>query len=250
MGSGRSDFRPCADGHFGDVMKVYRDWKICGDTEWLRSLWPSIVSAIAFAWHPDNDDRWDPDKTGVLWGRQHHTLDMELFGPNAWLTGFYLGALKAAAEMADHLDEPELAAEYRDLFEKGKSWADAHLFNGEYYHQLIDLNDRTGCPVSVRHDNAISERRLTPTGTTSTRRSSTRSLKDVRSIRCWRNGTPTSTGLARSSIRSRSRPRWHPSSSTTSKRPCATTTIPAASIASMMKRVWSSRPGPTTNTSP
>ena len=82
-------------------MKVYREWKICGDTEWLRACGPN-VSAIAFAWHPDNEDRWDPDKTGVLWGRQHHTLDMELFGPNAWLTGFYLGALKAAAEMAEH----------------------------------------------------------------------------------------------------------------------------------------------------
>ena len=142
IGSGRSDFRPCADGHFGDVMKVYREWKICGDTEWLQSLWPDVVSAIAFAWHPDNEDRWDPDKTGVLWGRQHHTLDMELFGPNAWLTGFYLGALKAAAEMADHLGETETAAEYEALFGKGKAWADEHLFNGQYYHQLVDLNDR------------------------------------------------------------------------------------------------------------
>ena len=39
-------------------------------------------------------------KKGYLDGRQHHTLDMELFGPNAWLQGFYAGALSAAAEMA------------------------------------------------------------------------------------------------------------------------------------------------------
>jgi hypothetical protein len=79
----------------------------------------------------------------VLTGRQHHTLDMELYGPNAWLTGFYLGALKAAAEMAEHLSEVETAATYRALFEKGKAWTDRHLFNGEYYHQLIDLSDRS-----------------------------------------------------------------------------------------------------------
>ena len=30
---------------------------------------------------------------------------MELFGPNSWLTGFYLGALKAAAEMAAALGD-------------------------------------------------------------------------------------------------------------------------------------------------
>ena len=134
--------RPCADGQFGGVMKTYRDWKICGDTGWLRTLWPAVKASIAFAWHPDNADRWDPDQTGVLWGRQHHTLDMELFGPNAWLTGFYLGALKAGVEMAEALGEADTAAEYGEIFERGKAWIDGHLFNGEYYQQLIDLEDR------------------------------------------------------------------------------------------------------------
>ncbi len=143
LGSGTWDFRPCADGQFGGVLKTYRDWKICGDTEWLRKLWPAVKASLEFAWSPDNIDRWDPQRTGVLWGRQHHTLDMELFGPNSWLTGMYLGALKAAAAMADALGETECAAEYRAIFARGKRWADEHLFNGEYYVQRIDLRDRT-----------------------------------------------------------------------------------------------------------
>jgi len=143
LGVGPSSFRPCVDGQFGDVLKVYREWKISGDTAWLRALWPVIKQSIAFAWSADNEDRWDPDKTGVLQGRQHHTLDMELFSPNAWLTGFYLGALKAGAEMAEHMGEGDTAAEYRDIFTRGKVWADAHLFNGAYYHQLIDLKDKS-----------------------------------------------------------------------------------------------------------
>ncbi len=134
--------RACADGQFGGVMKTYRDWKISGDTEWLKSVWPSVKKSLEYAWHSDNPDRWDPEQTGVLWGRQHHTLDMELFGPNAWLTGFYLGALKAGAEMADYLGEEDSAQLYRTLFDRGKAWADEHLFNGEYYQQLIDLNDK------------------------------------------------------------------------------------------------------------
>ena len=141
LGVAPGTFRPCCDGQFGDVIKTYRDWKISGDTKWLRSLWPAIKKSIAFAWSPDNPDRWDLDKDGILEGRQHHTLDMELFGPNAWMEGFYLGALKAGAEMARAMSEPDTAKEYMDLFARGKAWADRHLFNGEYYRQLIDLKD-------------------------------------------------------------------------------------------------------------
>ena len=143
IGSVPWGFRPCADGQFGGVLKTYRDWKISGDTEWLRGLWPAVKQSIQFAWNPDNIDRWDPNKTGVLTGRQHHTLDMELFGPNSWLTGMYLGALKAGAEMALHLGDRETAAEYRAIFERGKAWADEHLFNGEYYYQQVDLSDKS-----------------------------------------------------------------------------------------------------------
>jgi non-lysosomal glucosylceramidase len=142
IGVGYWNFRACADGQFGGVLKVYRDWKIAGNTEWLRSLWPAIKQSIEYAWSPENIDRWDPEQSGVLHGRQHHTLDMELFGPNSWLTGMYLGALKAGAEMAGALGEDETAAHYQAIFVKGKAWADANLFNGEYYYQQIDLHDR------------------------------------------------------------------------------------------------------------
>ncbi|MCX6047355.1 MAG: GH116 family glycosyl-hydrolase [Chloroflexi bacterium] len=142
IGIGHWKFRACADGQFGGVLKIYRDWKISGDSEWLRLLWPAVKKSIEFTWAPTNEDRWDPDKTGVLMGRQHHTLDMELFGPNAWLSGFYLGALKAGAEMAEHVGDQAAADEYRAIFAKGKAWVDEHLFNGEYYIQRIDLKDK------------------------------------------------------------------------------------------------------------
>ena len=38
-------------------------------------------------------------RDGVLEGRQHHTLDMELFGPSSWLEGLYLAALSAAVQI-------------------------------------------------------------------------------------------------------------------------------------------------------
>ncbi|MDR3147727.1 MAG: hypothetical protein LBU00_05045, partial [Treponema sp.] len=141
LGTGRSSFRPCVDGQMGGLIKTYRDWKILGDTEWLRGLWPSVKKSLEFAWSAQNRDRWDPEKTGVISGRQHHTLDMELFGPNSWLEGFYLAALKAAAEMAEALGDGD-AGQYRAMFEQGKAWSDKNLFNGEYYIQRIDVKDR------------------------------------------------------------------------------------------------------------
>ena len=142
LGSEPWPFRPCCDGQFGGVMKTYRDWKISGDHGWLRAIWPGVKKSLEYAWSPENIDRWDPDKSGVLTGRQHHTLDMELFGPNSWLTGFYLGALKAASEMAESTGDVASASAYHAIFERGKAWVDANLFNGEYYTQKVDIADR------------------------------------------------------------------------------------------------------------
>ena len=36
------DFHAAADGQLGGIMKVYREWRISGDTEWLRALWPKV----------------------------------------------------------------------------------------------------------------------------------------------------------------------------------------------------------------
>ena len=138
----RSDwFRPCVDGTFGEVLKIYREWKISGDDDWLARMWPSVRKMLFFAWSPENPDQWDPEGDGVLTGRQHHTLDMELFGPSGWLQGIYLAALKAASKMASARGEGDNAAVYEELYAKGRRWTEEHLFNGEYLVQQIDLGD-------------------------------------------------------------------------------------------------------------
>ncbi len=130
---------PCVDGQMGSVMQAYRDWKISGDNQWLHTYWPKIKKALEYAWHPDNPCRWDPEQSGLITGRQHHTLDMELFGANSWLTGFYHGALLAAAEMAEAVGDEDSAAQYRAIFQKGHAALDESTFNGEYYMQKVDI---------------------------------------------------------------------------------------------------------------
>jgi non-lysosomal glucosylceramidase len=143
LGSGFDIIGPCADGHFGAIVKAYREWRNLGDDVWLRRYWPNIRRAMEYSWSPDNPDKWDPDKTGVLWGRQHHTLDMELFGPNSWLTTMYIAALAAAAAMADAMNEPSFAKQCRTMAATGSAYVDRELFNGRYYSQKLDLSDRS-----------------------------------------------------------------------------------------------------------
>ena len=126
-------YRPCVDGTMGEVLKTFREWRISGDTAWLRSVWPSAKKALSYAWSPENPDRWDPEKSGVLTGRQHHTLDMELFGPTAWLEVLYLYALRAAALMAHAVGERAFGNECALMFFRGRKWTEKHLFNGRYY---------------------------------------------------------------------------------------------------------------------
>lgn len=139
----KSASRYCLDGQMGTILKIYRDWKLTGDDEWLKSHFEEVCRMLEFAWSEENEWEWDRNRDGALEGRQHHTLDEELFGPSAWLQGFYLGALKATAEMAEHLGFSQKAAEYKEIFEKGKSFTDRELFNGEYYIQKLDLKDRS-----------------------------------------------------------------------------------------------------------
>ena len=149
LGRGVGGFRACLDGQMATVIKTYRDWKISGDGEWLASNWESVKSILEYAWSYDNYDAWDKDRDGILEGRQHHTLDMELFGPSGWLEGMYLAALRAGAEMAEYFGETERAAEYNRLFENGYAYTKEKLFNGKYFIQNIDLSSRA--PIERFH---------------------------------------------------------------------------------------------------
>ena len=108
-----------ADGQMGCLMKLYRDWQLSGDGQLLRDLWPSARKGAEFAWVPGG---WDADRDGVMEGCQHNTMDVEFYGPSAWMNCWYLGALQAAACMADYLGDNDFAATCRDLFQQGSRW--------------------------------------------------------------------------------------------------------------------------------
>ena len=143
LGSAFDVIGPCADGHFGAFIKTYREWRQSGDTEWLRRQWPGIRRAMEYAWSKDNPDQWDPHETGILSGRQHQTLDMELFGPNSWLGSMYVAALLATARMAEAMGETTFSAKCARLGAAGAAHINTNFYNGRYFFQSIDLGDKS-----------------------------------------------------------------------------------------------------------
>jgi uncharacterized protein (DUF608 family) len=124
-----------ADGQMGCLIKLYRDWKLSGDTDWLRRLWPNAKRALEFAWI---ENGWDGNRDGVAEGVQHSTYDVEFYGPNPLCGIYYLGALRAGEEMARALGDQDSAAEYHRLSVNGSRWFDQNLFNGEFYIQKVE----------------------------------------------------------------------------------------------------------------
>jgi uncharacterized protein (DUF608 family) len=83
-------------------------------------------------------------------GAQHNTMDVEYYGPNPQMGIWYLGALRAAEEMAGYLGEKDFATTCHTLFESGRAWIDAHLFKGDYYeHQVRTPKDASEIAPSL-----------------------------------------------------------------------------------------------------
>ncbi|KPV48471.1 hypothetical protein SE17_37890, partial [Kouleothrix aurantiaca] len=115
------------------ILRVYREWLLSGDRDWLAMVWPGVKRAIVHA-----SRHWDLDQDGVLDGRQHNTYDIEFYGPNP-LTGiYYLAGLRAVAELARAMNDAELAGRSQSAFERGSQRLDELLWNGEYYIQRLD----------------------------------------------------------------------------------------------------------------
>jgi uncharacterized protein (DUF608 family) len=147
-GKERSGFA-AADGQMGQIIHAWLDWKLSGDANWLRDLWPRIRKALEFAWVPGG---WDANKDGVLEGVQHNTYDVEFYGPNPMCGIYYLGALRAGEEMARAMGETAPADEYQRLAARGARWIDANLFNGEYYIQKIQGFRKDQIAPNLRSD--------------------------------------------------------------------------------------------------
>ncbi|MEP7320995.1 MAG: GH116 family glycosyl hydrolase [Saprospiraceae bacterium] len=124
------DFHSAADGQLGGIMKVYREWRISGDILWLEKMYPMVRSSMDFC-----IKTWDPKGKGVIEEPHHNTYDIEFWGPDGMHSSFYVGALYAMISMGKALQKD--IAPYEVLFQKGKSYMETELYDGEFFIQQI-----------------------------------------------------------------------------------------------------------------
>jgi uncharacterized protein (DUF608 family) len=128
----KHDFHAAADGQLGGIMKLYRDWQISGDREWLKTMYPLAKRSLDYC-----IETWDPQHKGILEEPHHNTYDIEFWGPDGMCSSIYLGALVAMAAIAHDVEQPDEAPFYQELAAKGAAYLDTELFNGEYYEQKV-----------------------------------------------------------------------------------------------------------------
>jgi hypothetical protein len=138
---------PAVDAQAGTVLRALREHQMSADAAFLRRNWPKIK--LATQWLIAKDANND----GLIESNQHNTLDTDWFGPVAWLSGLYLAALAAAAEMADETGDADFARQCRGILETGRANLVARLFDGDYFinqpdpRHLDAINSGTGCEI-------------------------------------------------------------------------------------------------------
>lgn len=148
-----------ADGQLGGIMKVYREWRISGDGEWLRGMWPKVKKSLNYCIRT-----WDPRHRGVLEEPHHNTYDIEFWGADGMCSSFYLGALRASMLMGEALGDS--VPLYQRLYQEGRRRLESELFNGSYFFQRVqckglDSPDPVTCSrKSIRGGYSPEARRL------------------------------------------------------------------------------------------
>ena len=135
------------DGQAGTILRTYREHLMSADDTFLRSLWPRVKKSIEFLIAKDGNG------SGLIEGKQPHTLDAAWFGPMGWISGLYLAVLAAGEAMAREVGEEPFATRCRQILDRGQRNIVTQLFDGEYFIHKPDpkhpkaLRSGPGCHI-------------------------------------------------------------------------------------------------------
>jgi len=114
------------------VLMLYRDYVFTGkkDQAFLRYTWPAVQEALEHLRQYDRDGDGVPENEGY----PDQTYDEWVVkGESAYCGGLWLGALRAAEEIARALGDTAAVSKYHDLFTKSQASFVKKLWNGEYF---------------------------------------------------------------------------------------------------------------------
>lgn len=124
---------PAVDGLLGTFLRLYREWRFCGDDSFLRELWPAARRSLEWAVRT-----WDRDGDGLLDGEMHNTYDIEFHGVEPLANGMLIAALRAGSRMAHHLGDHEIGRRWEAHAGEAARRMSELMWNGEYFVQRID----------------------------------------------------------------------------------------------------------------
>jgi non-lysosomal glucosylceramidase len=112
------------------TLQVWRDYRASGDRALLEETWPAIVGALeGLALHdrdgdglPEHDE--SPDQTYDTW---------PILGPSAYGGSLWLGALRAAEEIARVLGDGVAADSWAGRFRRARDAFERRLWRGDHY---------------------------------------------------------------------------------------------------------------------
>lgn len=151
--NGATDYRgECArhvahDGQCGVILRAWREHQMSPDARYLKATWPRIKKSIEYMIGLDGGE------DGLLEGEQYNTLDAAWFGPMAWISSFYIAALRAGEAMANEMGDTDFAGRCRRISERGSQELVKQLYNGEYFIHKPDpthpkaTNTNDGCHI-------------------------------------------------------------------------------------------------------
>ena len=137
--SGRIGYRAefnrndAVDGQSGVILRTYREHQMSEDDAFLRRNYNAVKKAMNYL-----VNTYDSDEDGILTGGQHNTLDAKWYGKITWLSLYYGAALRATGEMADEMGDHEYGRYVRTLADRGRTYIEEKLFNGEYFIHEAD----------------------------------------------------------------------------------------------------------------
>lgn len=127
---GHEGYLPAADGQLGSIMRAYRDWRISGNDNWIRKLYPNMKRSLDYC-----IKTFDPEHTGTTIEPHHNTYDIEFWGADGMCTSLYLGALEAVIQTGSYLQED--MGQYQALLARGQKAMETQLYNGKYFIQKV-----------------------------------------------------------------------------------------------------------------
>jgi uncharacterized protein (DUF608 family) len=116
------------------VMMVLRDYLWTGDRDYLASMWPHVLRAMAFTQSLDSNGDGLPDRDT---GFQSYD-QWRMRGTPSYIASLWIGALQAAVALAQAMGKTDQSDSWKATLLQASASFDRMLFNGDYYSLWVD----------------------------------------------------------------------------------------------------------------